>query len=122
MARVAPNRNPPGARAHRFRADTAVVSKRWWGWTVVYVLVVALAFLFLNWILALFLTIMGLTLMVVGGLAGSWDDHSTFEQRELARARRRAEKRQRTAGARAKDRALWEQHQARKAAQEGSRD
>jgi biopolymer transport protein ExbB/TolQ len=85
------------------------------------VVVTVLAFLVLNWIIALFIAIMGLTLVVVGALASSWDDHSTFEQRELDRARKRAVKRERNAGARAKDRARWEAHQARQATKEADR-
>jgi hypothetical protein len=91
------------------------VSKRWWGWAAGALVVAVLAFLVLNWILALFVTIMAGTLLVVGALASSWDSASTFEQRELVRARKRAEKWERNAGARAKDRALWEQHQAKQA-------
>jgi hypothetical protein len=90
------------------------VSKRWWRWTVVYAVVSVLAFLFLDWIIALFIAIMGLTLVIVGALAGSWDNHSTFEERELARARKRKEKYERRAGARAKDRAIWEAARSRK--------
>ena len=91
------------------------MSRRWWFWTVVYAVVTVLAFLFINWILALFVAIMGLTLVVVGAVAGNWDSHSTFEQRELARAEKRAVKWERNAGPRAKDRARWEAHQARQA-------
>jgi hypothetical protein len=86
------------------------VTARWWRWTGVYVLVTVLAFLFMNWILALFVAIAGLTLVVVGALAGDWENHSTFEERELARARKRKAKWERNAGARAKDRELWEKH------------
>jgi hypothetical protein len=74
------------------------------------VVVTALAFAFMNWILALFVAIMGLTLLVVGALARDWEDHSTFEEREAVRARKRKEKWDRDAAKRAKDRALWEQH------------
>jgi hypothetical protein len=49
-------------------------------------------------------------------VASDWDQHSTFEERELVRARKRKEKWERNAGAREKDRALWEAHQAKKAA------
>jgi hypothetical protein len=89
------------------------VSKRWWGWAVGSLVVAVLAFLFLNWILALFVAIMAVTLLVVGALASTWDSASTYEQRELVRARKRAEKWERNAGARAKDRALWEEHKAK---------
>ena len=86
------------------------MSRRWWAWAGVYVVVTALAFAFMNWILALFVAIMGLTLLVVGALARDWEDHSTFEEREAVRARKRKEKWDRDAAKRAKDRALWEQH------------
>jgi hypothetical protein len=86
------------------------VSRRWWAWVGVYVVVTALAFALLNWVLALFVAIMGVTLLVVVALASDWDDHSTFEEREAVRARKRKEKWERDAGKRAKDRALWEQH------------
>jgi len=75
-----------------------------------------LAFLFLDVILAAFLAIMGLTLLVVAFLARDWERHSTFEERELARARKRAQKWERNKDARDRDRARWEAHQARQAA------
>jgi len=81
----------------------------------IWAVVTALAFLLINPILATFVTIVGATVVVVVALAGDWENHPTFEQRELARARKRAEKRERTKDARAKDRARWEAHQARKA-------
>ncbi len=74
-----------------------------------------LAFLFLDPILAAFATIMVLTALVIVVLARDWDRHSTYEQRELARARRRAEKWERNKDVRARDRARWEAHQAKKA-------
>jgi hypothetical protein len=81
-----------------------------------------LAFLFLDPILAAFLVIVGLTLLVMGFLARDWDQHSTFEERELVRARRRAEKWERTKDVRARDRARWEAHQARQAAKQAERE
>ncbi|SNS44667.1 hypothetical protein SAMN04488107_2594 [Geodermatophilus saharensis] len=68
-----------------------------------------------NALLALGLAVFGLVLLVVLAMAGDWDDHPDFEEREMARARRRREKWERNAGARARDRARWEAHQARKA-------
>jgi hypothetical protein len=47
-------------------------------------------------------------------MARDWDDHATFEEREQVRARRRKEKFERTAGARARDREIWEAHRAKK--------
>jgi hypothetical protein len=81
----------------------------------VWAVVTVLAFLVLSPILAAFITILGATLVVVAALAADWEQHPTFEQRELARARKRAAKRERTKDARARDRARWEAHQARKA-------
>ncbi|MGY1701369.1 hypothetical protein [Geodermatophilus sp. SYSU D00766] len=68
-----------------------------------------------NALLALGLAVFGLVLLVVLAMARDWDDHPDFEEREMARARRRREKWERNAGARAKDRARWEAHQARRA-------
>ncbi len=75
----------------------------------------AAAFLLLDPILASFLAILGLCLWVVALLSSTWEQHPSFEQRELNRARRRAENRERTKDARARDRARWEAHQQRKA-------
>lgn len=47
--------------------------------------------------------------------ASGWDQHSTYEERELARARRRQEKWDRNKGARERDRRKWEEHHARQA-------
>jgi hypothetical protein len=91
------------------------VTKRWWLGFAGYAVVTALAFLILYWVLALLIAVMGATVLVVAAMARSWDEHSTFEEREMRRARKRKEKFERNAGARAKDRARWEAHQARKA-------
>ena len=77
-----------------------------------------LAFLTLSPVIATAVLIGGLTLVTVASLSADWEKHPSFEERELARARRRKEKWERDAGARAKDRARWEAHQARKAAKE----
>ena len=92
------------------------MTSRWWRWGGAYVVVAALAFVFLYWVMALFVAIVGFTLLVVLAVASNWEDHSTFEERELVRARKRKEKWERNTGAREKDRALWEAHQAKKAA------
>jgi hypothetical protein len=84
--------------------------------TAVWVVGSVLAFLLLDWIAALFLSIVGLTLVGVAFLASDWVHASTYEEREAARARRRQAKWDAKAGARAKDRERWEAHQARKAA------
>jgi hypothetical protein len=91
------------------------VAKRWLVGGGVWAVVTAVAFLLLNPIFAAFVTILAATAVAVAVLAADWDQHPTFEQRELARARRRAAKRERTKDARARDRARWETHQARKA-------
>ena len=56
------------------------------------------------------ITVVGLTLAASG-----WDQHSTYEERELARARRRQEKWDRNKEARERDRIKWEAHHARQA-------
>jgi hypothetical protein len=75
----------------------------------------ATAYLLLDPILASCIAIFGLCIWGVALLSSNWEQHSSFEQRELDRARRRAEKRERTKEARARDRARWEAHQRRKA-------
>jgi hypothetical protein len=74
-----------------------------------------LAFLTFDPIIAAFLVILGGTAVVIAVAARDWDRHSTFEERELARARKRAEKWERGQAARDRDRARWEAHQARQA-------
>lgn len=75
----------------------------------------AAAFALLDPVLASFVAIVGLCLWGVAALSRDWEQHPSFEQRELRRARRRAAKRERTKDARARDRARWEAHQQRKA-------
>src|SRR4029453_8744840 len=62
-----------------------------------------------------FVVILLVTASVIALVARDWDRHSTYEERELARARKRAEKWERGKDARARDRARWEAHQARQA-------
>jgi hypothetical protein len=93
-------------------------ARRWAGLAlgaVVWAAGSVLAFLELDPIVAAFLVILGGTAVVIAAVARDWDRHSTFEERELARARRRAEKWERGKGARDRDRARWEAHQARQA-------
>jgi hypothetical protein len=78
----------------------------------------AVAFLTLSPVLAAAVLIGSLTIAAVLGLAADWDEHPNFEERERVRSRRRQEKWERTAGARAKDRARWEAYQSKKAARE----
>jgi hypothetical protein len=70
-----------------------------------------LAFLMLSPVLAAAVLIGSLTVVAVGALGSDWEQHSTFEEREQARAQRRKEKWERSAGARAKDRARYEAYQ-----------
>jgi hypothetical protein len=75
----------------------------------------AAAFVLLDPVIAAFVAILLLTGVGVAFAARDWDQHSSYEERELARSRRRAEKWERGAEARARDRARWEAHQARQA-------
>lgn len=51
--------------------------------------------------------------------ASGWDQHSTYEEREAARARRRQEKWDRNKAARERDRRKWEAHHARQGRPDG---
>ncbi|MGY1737069.1 MULTISPECIES: hypothetical protein [unclassified Geodermatophilus] len=68
------------------------------------------------------LVIFGAVLLLVLFMARDWDTHSSFEEREMLRARRRKDRWERTAGSRARDRERWEAHQARKAARSAGAD
>ncbi|MCW2683294.1 MAG: uncharacterized protein JWP33_1207 [Blastococcus sp.] len=72
-------------------------------------------------ILAAFVVIMLITALGAAVAARNWDQHSTYEEREHARALRRKEKWERSKGARERDRERWQAHQARKAADRGGR-
>jgi hypothetical protein len=63
----------------------------------------------------------GATLVGLAGAAHDWERHPSFEERELARARKRKERWEATAGDRARDRARWEAYRAGKAAKEQRR-
>ncbi|MGY1636596.1 hypothetical protein ACI78V_08070 [Geodermatophilus sp. SYSU D00742] len=91
------------------------MSTRLMVWGGVWAVVSVAAFLLLDPVLAAFIAILGLCGWVVALLASDWEHHATFEQRELARARRRAAHWEKNADARARDRARWEAHQQRKA-------
>jgi hypothetical protein len=86
------------------------------------VVLVALAFLVLDVVIAAFVAVLLLTGLVIAVAARDWDEHPDFEQREQERARRRKEKWEQNAGARARDRARWEAHQARRAAEGSATD
>lgn len=80
-----------------------------------------LAFLTISPVLAAAVLIGTLTLVAVAALSADWEKHPSYEEREQARTLRRKEKWERSAGARAKDRARYEAYQegrARKAARE----
>ena len=80
-----------------------------------------LAFLTISPVLAAAVLIGSLTLVAVLALSSTWDQHPSYEEREQARTLRRKEKWERSAGARAKDRARYEAYQeglARKAARD----
>ena len=82
------------------------------------VLLAAAALLAYDAFVAVGTLIAGATLLGVVGLAADWEKHPSFEERELARARKRKERWQATAGDRARDRARFEAYQAKKAAKE----
>jgi len=85
-------------------------------WVAVAVLGSVAAFGYLDPVIAAFVAIALGTVVALAFLARDWDRHSTFEERELERARRRAEKWERGKDARERDRVKWEAHQARQAA------
>ena len=84
-------------------------------WGALVAVLAVLAVVLLDPILAAFVVILLVTAAVIAYVARDWDQHSTYEERELARAQRRAEKWERGKDARARDRAKWEAHQARQA-------
>jgi hypothetical protein len=93
----------------------------WWAGLVVLIVGGYLAFRVLNPIIAAALVIVGATVLVMAGVARDWDQHPGYEEREQARAEKRKIKFAQNQGARDKDRAKWEAHQARqrqKAAQD----
>ena len=92
------------------------VTGRWVLGSSVAVLGSVAAFLLLDPIIAAFVAIMLGTVAVLAVLAGDWDRHSTYEERELERARRRKAKWERGAAARERDRVKWEAHRARQEA------
>ena len=71
------------------------------------------AFRVLNPIIAAALVLGAATVLVVAVVARDWDQHPGYEEREQARAERRNIKFAENQGARDRDRAKWEAHQAR---------
>jgi uncharacterized membrane protein len=96
------------------------VTVRWVLGGVVAVVGSVAAFLLLDPIVAAFVAIVLVTVAVIAVLAGDWDRHSTYEERELERARRRKEKWERGAAARERDRVKWEAHRARQEAKKAA--
>ena len=96
------------------------MSVRWVVWGVAAVLGSVAAFVYLDPIIAAFVAIMLMTAAALAFLARDWDRHATFEQRELERARWRAEKWGRGKAARERDRAKWEAHRARQEAKKAA--
>jgi hypothetical protein len=84
-------------------------------WGALVAILSALLFLLLDPILAAFIVIMLVTGAVLAYAARDWDQHSTYEEREAVRAQKRKERWERNQGARDRDRAKWEAHQARQA-------
>ena len=91
------------------------MARRWLVGGGIWAVLTVLVFLLLNPILAAFVTIVTATVVVVLGLAANWEAHSTYEQRETARAVKRKEKWDRNKDVRERDRARWEAHQAQQA-------
>jgi hypothetical protein len=72
-----------------------------------------LAFRVLNPIIAAALVIVTTTVLGMAAVAHDWDRHPGFEEREQMRAEKRKIKFAENQGARDRDRAKWEAHQAR---------
>ena len=116
---------PRGARqteAWDGSGDTGGVTQRLVLGSTLVVLGSVAAFLLLDVILAAAVAIVLVTLLGAALAARDWDQHSTYEEREQARALRRKEKWDRSQGARDRDRARWEAHQARQARKAAGRD
>ena len=79
------------------------------------------AFLLLDVILAAAVAIVLVTVLGAAFAANGWEQHSTYEEREQARAVKRKQKWESSQEARDRDRARWEAHQARKATGQGDR-
>ena len=90
------------------------MSKRVQVGAVVWVLATVGAFL-ADPILGAAVLVFGGALVTVGHLASGWGEGSTFEERELDRARRRRATFEANAGKRAKDRERWVAGKPRKA-------
>ncbi len=91
------------------------MSKRVLTGTGIWVLLTVGAFL-LDPVLGTAVLVFGGILVVISYYASTWGESTTYEERELARSRRRADARQANSGKRDKDRARYQAAQARKAA------
>lgn len=89
---------------------------------LVWAVATAAAFLLLDPVLGAAVLIFGGIGVALAVAAADWDRHSSYEEREMERAQRRKEKWVRGADARARDRARWEAHQARRAERTGDGD
>lgn len=89
---------------------------------LVWAVATAAAFLLLDPVVGTAVGIAGAVGLALAAAAADWERHSSFEDREMERARRREAKWARGAEARARDRARWEAHQARQAARAGRAD
>jgi hypothetical protein len=83
--------------------------------TAVTLALVVWAFAALDVVIAAAVAVVLVTALGITVAASGWDQHSTYEERELARARRRQEKWDRNKDARERDRRKWEAHRARQA-------
>jgi len=79
------------------------------------VAVIVWAFAVLDVVVASAVAIVVVTAVGSTVAASGWEQHSTYEERELARARRRQAKWDRNKDARERDRLKWEAHHARQA-------
>ncbi|KQS69184.1 hypothetical protein [Modestobacter sp. Leaf380] len=91
------------------------MSKRVLTGAVTWVVLTVGAFL-LDPILGAAVLVFGGILVTIGHVASTWGDASSYEERELVRARRRAEARQANSGKREKERARYRAAMERKAA------
>jgi hypothetical protein len=112
------------------KADTGAVTtqptRARWSPVLVLVTVSAVglsvaAFVVLDVIVALAVAVALLTGVALAFAASNWDQHSTFDEREQQRARRRKEKWERNAAARERDRRRWEAHRAAQPGPDGDR-
>jgi hypothetical protein len=108
------------------RVTTEPTRRRWAAGPVLGVVVaVALsvvAFVVLDVVIAVAVAVVLLTGALMAVAASGWDEHSTYEEREQERARRRKERWEANADARERDRRRWEAHQAEQARTTGTAD